>query len=52
MIKQYDLRRDMLPVYEVEELSLEEAMRVIPREKIPENAGASEDHSASAATPS
>jgi hypothetical protein len=38
-------------VYEVEELSLEEAMRVIPRDKMPEDVCASEDRSAAASTP-
>jgi hypothetical protein len=46
-----DAHRDALPVYEVKELSLEEAMRIIARDKIPDNLCLPENYPAAASTP-
>ena len=46
-----DIRRDTLPLYEVKELSVEEAMWVIARDKMPDNLGLPEDYPAAAFAP-
>jgi len=46
-----DTRRDTLPVYEVKEVTVEEAMWVIAREKMPDNLCLPEDYPAAAFTP-
>ncbi len=46
-----DIRRDTLPLYEVKELSVEEAMWAIARDKMPDNLGLPEDYPAAAFAP-
>ena len=43
-----EARRDKLPVYEVKELSVEEAMWAIARDRMPDNLGLPRDYPAAA----
>ena len=51
MIKISDTRRDTLPLYEVEELSLEEAMQIIAGDQAPDSRSLPEDNPTSVSTP-
>ena len=51
MIVMDDIRRDTLPLYEVKELSVEEAMWAIARDKMPDNLGLPRDYPAAVFAP-